>query len=118
MKLGHNYYVYIVECRDKSYYTGITNDLDRRLLEHNAGYDTRSYTYKRRPVKLKYYEHYTDVNQAISREKQLKGWSRKKKEALFNENWEELKQLAKSSSVTLRQAQGDITLFNSSASSE
>jgi putative endonuclease len=49
-------------------------------------------------VKLKYYEHYTDVNQAISREKQLKGWSRKKKLALFREDWDELKRLSKSSS--------------------
>jgi len=97
MKLSHNYYVYIVECKDGSYYIGFTNDLDRRLWEHNTGYDPTCYTYERRPVELKHYEHYTDVNQAISREKQLKGWSRKKKQALIQENWDELKRLSKSS---------------------
>lgn len=116
MKLAHNYYVYIVQCKDGSYYTGITNDLDRRLDEHNMGHDQTCYTFNRRPVELKYYEHYTDVNQAIAREKQLKGWSRKKKQALFREDWDELKRLSKSSTarlnsdddlVTLRQAQGD-----------
>jgi putative endonuclease len=99
MKLGHNYYVYIVECKDGSYYVGVTNNIDRRMWEHNTGHDQGCYTYNRRPVQLKYFEHYTDVNQAISREKQLKGWSRKKKEALFRENWNELKRLSKSSTV-------------------
>lgn len=99
MKLSHSYYVYVIECKDGSYYIGITNDIDRRLLEHNTGLDTRCYTYERRPVELKYLEHYIDVNQAISREKQLKGWSRKKKQALFREDWNELKRLSKSSAI-------------------
>jgi putative endonuclease len=99
MKLGHNYYVYIVECRDGSYYIGITNDLERRMWEHNTGHDPSCYTFDRRPVELKYFEHYTDINQAISREKQLKGWSRKKKQALFKENWNELRRLSKSSTI-------------------
>jgi putative endonuclease len=99
MKLSHNYYVYIVECKYGSYYVGITNDLDRRVVEHNTGNDPECYTYQRRPVELKYYEHFTEVNQAISREKQLKGWSRKKKQALFGEQWDELKRLAKSSAT-------------------
>jgi putative endonuclease len=96
MKLGHNYFVYVVECADASYYTGITNDLERRLLEHNNGADVRCYTFKRRPLVLKYYCQFYDVNQAIAFEKQLKGWSRKKKEALFREDWDELKILSKS----------------------
>ena len=99
MKPSHDYYVYIVECKDWSYYVGITNDLDRRLWEHNTGFDPGCYTYERRPVELRYFEHFTDVNQAISREKQLKGWSRKKKQALFRENWSELKRLSKSSTI-------------------
>lgn len=104
MKADHNYYVYIVACRDGFYYTGVTNDLERRLCEHNEGINKDCYTYKRRPVILKYFEHYTEVLQAIEREKQLKGWSRKKKEALFKEDFELLRELSKS---TLRQAQGD-----------
>ncbi len=100
MKTGHNYYVYIVQCSDGLYYTGVTNNLERRLWEHNTGYVTDCFTFKRRPVELKYYEHFYDVNNAIAWEKQIKGWSRKKKEALFENNWEEIKKLAKSKSNT------------------
>jgi len=57
-----------------------------------------SYTFSRRPVELKYFEIFTDVNQAIAREKQLKGWSRKKKQALIGENFDKLKELSKSKS--------------------
>ena len=96
MKLGNNYYVYIVECHDGSYYTGITNNLERRLWEHNTGYNKTCYTYERRPVELKYYEHFNNVKSAIAWEKQIKGWSRKKKQALFEENLDKIKELAKS----------------------
>jgi putative endonuclease len=95
MKLAHNYYVYIVECKDGFYYTGITNKLEKRINEHNEGKNTTCFTYRRRPVILKYFERFKDVNQAIAREKQLKGWSRAKKEALFMEEYDLLKELAK-----------------------
>ncbi len=91
---GHNYFVYIIECADKSYYTGITNDVDGRVEEHNAGIYPTSYTYSRRPVVIRYFERFQEVKQAIDFEKQVKGWSRKKKEALFIEDWEEIKRLA------------------------
>ena len=96
MKIAHNYYVYIVECSDKSYYTGVTNDLERRIGEHNNGENTLAYTYKRRPVVLRYQLRFQDIKQAIAWEKQIKGWSRKKKEALFIEDWSAIKILAKS----------------------
>jgi len=96
MKLFHNYYTYILVCSDLSYYVGVTNDLDRRLLEHNNGDNKSSYTYNRRPVVIKYYEHFVDINQAILREKQLKRWRRKKKEALFEQDFEKLVELSKS----------------------
>ncbi|MCX6198710.1 MAG: GIY-YIG nuclease family protein [Bacteroidetes bacterium] len=95
MKIGHNYYVYILECSDKSYYTGVTNDIDRRLEEHNSGENPKCYTYNKRPVVLKYYDHFLNINDAINWEKQIKGWSRKKKEALFESNWKEIQKLAK-----------------------
>jgi putative endonuclease len=95
MQIEHNYHVYIVECTDKSYYTGLTNNIERRLQEHNDGINPNCFTYTRRPVTLKHYEHFTDIKQAIAREKQLKGWGRKKKEALFTNDLEELKRLAK-----------------------
>ena len=96
MKLAHNYYVYILQCKDGFYYTGITNKLEKRIAEHNEGKDIFSFTYKRRVVALKYFERFTDVKQAIAREKQLKGWSGAKKEALFSEDYNLLKELAKS----------------------
>jgi len=95
MKSIGNYYVYIVECNDKSYYTGVTNDIERRLWEHNNGFNKLSYTYKRKPVQLRYCERFQIITQAIAWEKQIKGWSRKKKEALFKDNWDEIKRLAK-----------------------
>jgi putative endonuclease len=75
--------VYIVLCSDASYYTGITNDTDRRLYEHNSGIDRFCYTYTRRPVRLVYAAEFTDPNEAIRWEKQIKGWSRAKKDALI-----------------------------------
>ena len=78
MKIAHNYFVYVVECSDKSYYSGVTNDLEKRLWEHNNDNKGQAYTYKRRPVILKFFQRFEDINQAIEFEKQIKGWSRKK----------------------------------------
>jgi putative endonuclease len=89
------YFVYILQCSDGSYYTGFTNDLDRRLDEHHTGFNQSCYTYKRRPLKLVFHEIFTDVNQAIAFEKQVKGWRREKKEAIINGEWEILPRLAK-----------------------
>jgi putative endonuclease len=88
------YFTYILECADKTYYTGITNDIDRRIAEHNEGENESAYTFTRRPVKLVFVEQFFDPNIAIEFEKQIKGWSRKKKEALIEENWNKLKELA------------------------
>ena len=91
-----HYHVYILLCSDNSYYTGITNDIERRLIEHQSGENTNCYTYKRRPVKLVLNEAFGDVNQAIAFEKQVKGWRRAKKEAIINGIWDLLPELAKS----------------------
>ncbi|WP_426669043.1 GIY-YIG nuclease family protein [Mucilaginibacter sp. McL0603] len=89
------YFVYILLCSDNSYYTGITNNLERRFYEHQLGEDSQCYTYKRRPLKLVFCENFGDVNQAIAFEKQVKGWRRAKKEALINGNWDLLPELSK-----------------------
>ena len=89
------YFVYILLCTDNSYYTGITSDIDVRLREHKEGYDPKSYTFLRRPVELVFFTEFNDVHQAIAFEKQLKGWSRKKKEAVINGEWEKLPNLSK-----------------------
>jgi putative endonuclease len=81
-------YVYILLCSDKSYYTGVSNHPERRESQHNAGEDKTAYTFTRRPVKLVYVTEFWIPLQAIAFEKQVKGWSRKKKEALINERWD------------------------------
>jgi putative endonuclease len=91
------YFVYILLCSDGSYYTGVTNDLDRRLFEHDSGHDTKAYTFSRRPLKLVFCESFNDINQAIAFEKQVKGWNRKKKEAIINGHWDLLPELSKRS---------------------
>jgi len=84
------YYVYILKCSDESYYIGVTNDIERRLDEHRMGINKASYTYLRRPVDLVYHEYFMDINEAIDFEKQIKGWSRAKKEALIKGDWDEI----------------------------
>ena len=86
-------YMYILECSDGSYYTGSTNNLEFRLSQHQNGQGA-NHTKKRLPVRLVYYEEYEKVYQAFYREKQVQGWSRKKKEALINNFPDELKRLA------------------------
>ena len=90
-----NYFVYILECSDKSYYTGVTNNLEKRLAEHQSG-TIHSYTSTRLPVRLIYSANFSDINEAIKFEKQLKGWSRKKKEALIKGDFDTLVLLSKS----------------------
>jgi putative endonuclease len=85
-----SYFVYILKCNDASYYTGFTNNLERRLQEHGSGKNKGCYTFDKRPLELVWYETFNDVLDAISTEKKIKGWSRIKKEALINEDWEKL----------------------------
>jgi putative endonuclease len=88
------YYVYILLCADNSYYTGVTNNINRRVGEHYDSFNTNSYVSRRLPAKLVYCVSCDDIKQAIAFEKQIKGWTRKKKEALINEDWNLLKELS------------------------
>jgi len=88
-------YVYILKCSDSTYYTGVTSNLDYRLNQHQSGFYKSSYTHNRRPVALVYYAEFTDINIAIEKEKQLKKWSKAKKEALINGEINSLINLAK-----------------------
>jgi len=74
--------LYILECSDKTFYTGITNDISNRLRKHNEGKASR-YTRSRRPVKLVYKEDLNDRGTALRRELEIKSLSRAKKEALI-----------------------------------
>ena len=89
------YYVYILLCSDKTYYTGFTSNLQSRLIEHQSGKHPDSYTFSRRPIKLVFYAEFTDPNMGIETEKQIKKWSKAKKEALINNEFEKLPNLAK-----------------------
>ncbi len=78
------YYTYIMSSKNNStLYVGTTNDLTRRVLEHKSGGGS-AFTSKYQCYKLVYYESFSDVNQAIAREKQIKGWKRDRKEALID----------------------------------
>lgn len=89
------YFVYILICADKSYYIGITNDVFLREQQHNQGLDNKSYTFDKRPVKLVWHQEFNNPNEAISMEKQLKGWGKKKKEALISRDYDKLPKLSK-----------------------
>ncbi|MCP4210323.1 MAG: SUMF1/EgtB/PvdO family nonheme iron enzyme [Halieaceae bacterium] len=90
----NSYWVYILHCADRSYYVGRTNDLERRLSEHQAG-EGSAWTRIRLPVELVYSAEMPDEESAYFAERQIKGWSRAKKEALIAENWDLLRWLAK-----------------------
>ncbi len=77
-------FVYIVECADKSFYVGCTNNLEKRLKQHNDSKWGARYTKIRRPVILKYSEGYKTLREARKRESEIKGWRREKKLALIN----------------------------------
>ncbi|WP_299548185.1 GIY-YIG nuclease family protein [Seonamhaeicola sp.] len=88
----HNYYVYILTNKAKTVlYTGVTNNLKERLYFHaNPEPYSKAFTAKYRCFYLIFYEHFFEIEDAIRREKEIKGWSRKKKEALitnFNSSW-------------------------------
>ena len=87
--------IYIVECSDGSYYTGLTRKpVEERVWEHNAGV-FQGYTHARRPVILRFVEHYERINEATDREQQIKRWSRRKKEALIAGDYEGLPDIAR-----------------------
>ena len=78
-----SFFVYIVECADKTYYVGCTNSLERRLRQHNDYKWGAHYTKIRRPVTLKYSEQFNTLLEARRRETEIKGWRRVKKETLW-----------------------------------
>jgi putative endonuclease len=88
-------YVYILKCSDNSYYVGVTNNIERRFLEHQSGTNINCFTYTRRPLELLFFEFFDSPVKAILFEKKLKGWSRAKKEALIENKWEKLHELSK-----------------------
>ena len=87
--------LFIVKRSDNIYYTGVTSNIEKRIIEHQSGFHKDSYTYKRRPIEFVYYTASTNIELAIEKEKQIKKWSKAKKEALIKGEYEKLPNLAK-----------------------
>ena len=88
-------FVYILKCSDNSYYTGVTSKIEQRMFQHNTAFYPDCYTASRRPVELVFYAEFTNISFAIDTEKQIKKWSRAKKEALIRGDYDALPNLAK-----------------------
>jgi putative endonuclease len=86
------WFVYIVECKNKALYTGITSNIERRIKEHNLGKGGH-YTKIHIPVELLWKEIHPNRSSALQGESQIKRWTRRKKEVLINEDFELLKKL-------------------------
>ena len=90
------YIVYVLECSDGSYYTGSTDNIQKRLWQHEQGVEPSSYTYSRRPVKLVWTSEETQYYyDALRWERQIKGWSRVKKQALIRGEFDAIHEIVK-----------------------
>ncbi|MGZ3614049.1 MAG: GIY-YIG nuclease family protein [Thermodesulfobacteriota bacterium] len=88
-----SFWVYILRCGDNSYYTGHTDNLEKRVVEHQTG-EIGGYTSTRLPVLLVFAEEFPTREGALACERQIKGWSRRKKEAMMRGDWAEVSRLA------------------------
>jgi len=92
------FWVYILRCSDGSYYTGHTDNLELRLVQHQAG-ALPGYTSTRLPVSLVFNQVFVSREEALNSERQIKGWNRAKKEAMMRGDWNEVSRLAKSRKI-------------------
>ncbi|CAH1386715.1 putative endonuclease [Candidatus Nitrotoga sp. M5] len=99
------FWVYILRCADGSYYTGHTDNLEKRIGQHQAG-ECVGYTATRCPVELAWSQECVTREDALSAEMQIKSWSRKKKEAMMHGDWMEVSRLAKSKSFSPEPVKG------------
>jgi len=95
------FFVYLLECADGSYYVGHTDDLARRMAQHDAG-EIEGYTHERRPVRLMWSQETATREEALAAEMRIKGWSRVKKQALIAGDWERVSELARSGAQAVR----------------
>ncbi|HEY1076986.1 MAG TPA: GIY-YIG nuclease family protein [Fontimonas sp.] len=91
------FWVYILRCADGTYYTGHTDNLDLRIVQHESG-ECDGYTLSRRPVVLMWSQEFVSREEALAAELQIKGWGRRKKEAMMRGDWGEVSRLAQSAS--------------------
>ena len=91
--MQYHFYLYILKCNDGSFYIGHTDNIEKRMSEHNQGLIDKCYTKNRRPVELVFLQIFDTRDAAFSAERKIKGWSRKKKEAFIKGDWQEIKRL-------------------------
>ena len=89
------FWIYVLKCTDGSNYTGHTDNLETRIGQHEAGTIAGCYTHARRPVTLMFSQEFVTREEALAAERQIKGWSRAKKEAMIAGNWNEVSRLSK-----------------------
>ena len=89
-----SFWVYILRCADGSYYTGHTDNLDRRIAQHQSG-EIEGYTSTRLPLTVMFTDEFVTREEALASERQIKGWSRKKKEAMMRGDWAEVSRLSR-----------------------
>ena len=90
------FWLYILKCADQSYYTGHTDSLEVRMAQHEDGAYSNCYTATRRPIALVYSAAFSSREEALAAERQVKGWSRRKKEAMMRGDWPLVSRLARS----------------------
>ena len=88
------FWVYILRCNDKSYYTGHTDNFEHRIGQHRTS-AVEGYTSARTPVEVVYTQEFATREEALTAELKIKGWSRKKKEALMHSDWSEINRLSR-----------------------
>ncbi len=93
-----SFWVYILVCSDGSYYTGHTDNLEKRIGEHQTG-KIGAYISSRLPVKLVFSQEFSTREEALTSERQIKGWRRMKKETLIRGDWNEVSRLARSRTI-------------------
>lgn len=99
-----SFWVYIVKCHDGSYYTGHTDNLEMRIAQHKNKIFPTCYTATRLPIDLVFSQELSTREEALAAEQKIKGWSRKKKEAMMRGDWSEVSRLSQNA---LRRAQGE-----------
>jgi predicted GIY-YIG superfamily endonuclease len=100
------FWVYMLRCRDGSFYIGHTDHLEERMAAHTTG-SFPCFTRERRPVQLVFSQEFPAREEALAMERRIKGWSRAKKQALINGDWAQMKELARGRHQHQRRARGD-----------
>ena len=104
--MGHPFFTYMLRCADGSYYVGHTDDVERRMTQHETGAGS-AYSATRLPIKLVWFQEFPTREEAKATEAQIKHWSRRKKEALIGGNIDDPKQAARKNWASYRRRKAE-----------